>query len=114
MPLRRLPWPRGCGYTPRMNIKLAAALVLAAALPLAGCGNKGPLTLSAPPTDMSATPAPADAVPAEDMIEMPDEAPAAPATSTPPADVEIPVEPPVAPEGVQPAPATPPADGGNG
>ena len=95
-----------------MNIKLAAALVLAAALPLAGCGNKGPLTLSAPPTDMSATPAPA--VPAEDMIEMPDEAPAAPATSTPPADVEIPVEPPVAPEGVQPAPATPPADGGNG
>jgi predicted small lipoprotein YifL len=95
----RLPWPRGCGYTPRMNMRLAAALVLAAAL-LAGCGNKGPLMLPS-------------AAPAE-AVEMPADAPAAPSTTTAPTDIEIPVEPPVAPEGVQPAPATPPADGGNG
>ena len=88
--------------------------ISAVALALAACGNKGPLTLSSPPTDLSATPAPADVVPAEDVIEMPAETPAAPATTTSPADVEMPVEPPVAPEGVQPALATPPADGGNG
>jgi predicted small lipoprotein YifL len=96
-----------------MNIRLAAALLLAAALPLSGCGNKGPLTLSSPPEDMSAIPA-ADVVPADDIIELPADAPAAPSTTTAPTDVEMPVEPPVAPEGVQPAPTTPPADGGNG
>lgn len=74
-----------------------------AVLALAGCGNKGPLMLPS-------------AVP-ESSAELPADVPAVPATTTAPTDIGIPVEPPVAPEGVQgaPEPATvPPADGGNG
>ena len=87
-------------YTPRMNTHLKAAhlkggtfiaVMIAASLLLAGCGNKGPLVLPTPQVD----PAPqVDAAPAE--ITPAD--PAAPAAEATPEQAE----------------PTPPSDNGNG
>lgn len=47
-----------------MNPKLAIALI-ALTLPLAGCGNKGPLVLASPPEPAEAPATPAGEVPVE-------------------------------------------------
>jgi len=59
-----------------MNLKLAAVVLALLSLPLAGCGNKGPLVLPPNPP-----PAEADALP----MTPPMEDPAVPADAAPPA-----------------------------
>jgi predicted small lipoprotein YifL len=78
----RIPSGRRGGYTAPMNRRpVSASVLLALALSLSGCGNKGPLVLPDAPAQETATPpapavepAPADAAPA-------DAAPATPAAT---------------------------------
>lgn len=81
------------GYTARMNARLARfqfiAFLIAAALALSACGNKGPLVLPDEP-DETAAPveeaAPADTAPADD----------ADSADEPPADTTDEADPPAA------------------
>jgi predicted small lipoprotein YifL len=90
----RIPSGRRGGYTAPMNRRLvSASVLLALALSLSGCGNKGPLVLPDAPAQETATPpapaaeaAPADAVPT-------DTAPAD-ATPAPPAATDGDAKPP--------------------
>ena len=90
-----------------MNLKLAS-VVIALSLPLAGCGNKGPLVLSQnpPPEDapmLPMLPSMSDALPLEGV---PEDSPPIPTTDGAPAD------PPATPPATPPVPAA--SDNGNG
>ena len=84
-------------YTAPMNPKLAIALI-ALALPLAGCGNKGPLVLAAPPEPVEAAATPAGEVP----VEIAPETEAEPALEPTPDPAEF--------DPAEPDPAEPPPD----
>ena len=93
----RLRGGAGRGYTAAMNIMRQSLLTIAAALALAGCGNKGPLVLPDAPekeapvvvdeTDSAANPAAAD--PATDDAAVDDTDPAA----EPADDTDAPLDP---------------------
>ncbi|MFD0738816.1 lipoprotein [Lysobacter koreensis] len=98
-----------------MNLKLAIALI-ALSLPLAGCGNKGPLVLPSKPVpveaDLLQAEPPADAASTDDATAPP---PAADALD-PATDLATPPPDPATDEpATEPVPPTPPTnDGGNG
>lgn len=82
-----------------MNLKLAAVLI-ALSLPLAGCGNKGPLVLPPPPAEPMLD-APADATDENDVEGAPASetptvddpaAPPPPPSAEPPVDVDVDVD----------------------
>jgi len=78
--------PQRPRYTAPMNATRLATIAFALAL-LAGCGNKGPLVLPAPPIDPATVPeeAPADAEPSEATPDaVPTDESAVPADATPP------------------------------
>ena len=87
------------GYTPRMNPKLLVVLV-ALTLPLAACGNKGPLVRPshAPPAQAPDTTSPLPAPPPENGTTTPTDETAPPADTTPP-DATTPANPPAAGNG---------------
>ena len=88
----RIPSSRRGGYTAPMNRRLVpASVLLALALSLSGCGNKGPLVLPDAPSQETATPQAADA-PAVEAV--PADAPPADATPTPPATTDGDAKPP--------------------
>ena len=89
-----------------MNPKLAIALI-ALTLPLAGCGNKGPLVMASPPAPEQAPATAAGEVPVE-IAPDPIQDDVAPEPTTDPAGFED-VEP--DPDPTDPEPAT---DDGNG
>lgn len=80
----------GARYTARMKLK-TTILMIALSLPLAGCGNKGPLVLPQAPVPDQTVP-----------VEPPVEAGAQPVPDAPPAD-PVPAEPAPA----EPVPGTP-------
>ena len=82
-------------YTSAMNLKPASLLLAWLSLPLAGCGNKGPLVLpqDPPPAEASAE---ADLLPS--LPPMDDATPPVDTTPAPPPvdDAEVPPPPPAA------------------